>query len=281
MWTWDPNDESGPYTPQGITSFTGTIDDVDVDVVVVSWHSNNGGDARISYLVKAAGATGYSYGHARLGDAGTTANLHAGGIAFFDSQLLVADTDRGVVAFDVTNPQQDNQGVWQVAELTSYDLIAPDKALNRYSFADVDWTDSKAPLLLTGVYVSSKEANTYHPSVLGWKLIAGKGPTTKSPKVFLDDNAGSKRDSFWYLQGVAHHGDTWYLSQSGSIAAIRAAAGDLSGTSPVYSTVATCDLGVEDLHIPPGGQWLWGLTENVKLDIQGLPRLVFRIPISK
>jgi len=280
MWLWNENDPSPPCTPQGITSF---VDDTTgQEVVIVSWHSDaEGGDARISYLVSADdGSANYLYGHARLGDAGTTAKLHAGGVAFFDNQLLVADTYHGVIAFDVTNPQQDGEGNWQVAWITNYELDTGNPALKRFSFTDVDWTDPKNPLLLTGIYVNTKDSITLQPSVLGWPLVAGQGPSLKSPTVFLDSTPTSPSfKTFWYMQGVAHYGDRWYLSQSGKFGSIRSLKGDLSSEPPRFDKMVTTDLGLEDLHIPPGGQYLWGLTENVDAKGTGDPRPFFRITL--
>lgn len=280
MWLWDSNDPSPPCTPQGITSF---VDDTTgQEVVVVSWHSDtDGGDARISYLVSADdGSNNYLYGHARLGDAGTTAKLHAGGVAFFDNQLLVADTDHGVVAFAVTDPQPVGTDTWQVDLITRYDLDAGNPALERFSFTDVDWTDPANPLLLTGVYVNTAQSTEHQPSILGWPLTAGKGPSLNSPTVFLDSTPTSPSfKSFWYMQGVAHYGDRWYLSQSGKIAGIRSLKGDLSSEPPRFDNVAKTDLGLEDLHIPPGGKYLWGLTENVDGKGTDDPRPFFRITL--
>lgn len=280
MWLWDKNDPSPPYTPQGITSFVdGTTGQ---EVVVVSWHSDtDGGDARISYLMSADDGSGnYLYGHARLGDAGTTAKLHAGGVAFFDNQLLVADTSHGVIAYDVTNPRQIDKVDWRVDWITNYDLDAGNPALERFSFTDVDWTDPENPLLLTGVYVNSKGSTTHQPSVLGWPLAAGKGPSLNSPTVFLDSTPTSPSfKTFWYMQGVAHYGNRWYLSQSGGIDSIGVLKGDLSSKSPKFDKLVTTDLGLEDLHIPPGGQYLWGLTENVDAKGTGDPRPFFRITL--
>jgi len=273
MWTWEAANPLEPFTPQGITSF---VDEKAAQkLVVVSWHSDNGGDARISYLLKDDKGD-QRYGHARLGDPGETSSLHAGGIACFANRLLVADTKIGIVAFDVANPRKGSDGIWQIDRCETYCLAREisDASLRLFSFADVDWTDHDHPMLLTGAYVDKSLAAKLHPSVLGWAL-EGSGPVKTAPDILLD----STDESFRYLQGIAHYGKTWYLSQSGSVHQIRSVDGELSASSPTFNQIANTTLGLEDLHIPSSGKSLWGLTENVAPDVRQYPRLIFRIPL--
>lgn len=89
---WDDEDcRSEEWFPQGI--------DGRGDVLLVSWYSKLHGAARLSVLDTAAGR----YGHVALvGADGAPVKTHAGGIAWREDLLYVADTTRGLRVFDLT-----------------------------------------------------------------------------------------------------------------------------------------------------------------------------------
>ncbi len=283
FWTWDPTDVSD-YTPQGITSFSFVDGGTPRELVLVSWYLE-GQPSRISYLELDSNGD-YQYGYAILvhrkdevDDRGDGVVLHAGGLAFHANKLLVADTKVGILSFDAMNPQPPelNETLWRIFELDRFYLskYVPDY----FSFMDIAWTQQTdytgsplPPYLLTGMYVDKPLSATHIPAILGWQLD-DDGPLRQPPLLnFLGDcPAGiTGKIDFKYMQGVAVHNDTWYVSQSGYHHSIRQITGALC--PPTLGDVPVdCSFGLEDLHIPKGGCCLRGLTEK--------DRFLFEIPI--
>ncbi|MBL0900933.1 MAG: hypothetical protein IBJ17_19850 [Reyranella sp.] len=279
-WTWDPADDPG-YTPQGITSFqdTDTAKGTKQEVVLVSWHSAGDKPPRLSYLVREG--DDWRYGNVLLQGADVTPKLHAGGLAFFAGRVLVAETGTGLLAFDATNPTQTGS-VWSIAQSGRFDLARrianPQQRV--FSFADIDWSEAGAPVLLTGVYASAKDGLL--PGLFAWTL--GKdGPTGKPPTDCLPCVSGQSAPDgakpYRYIQGATRRDGAWYLSQSGDVAAITRYDGAPCSAPPPKAPLARCSLGLEDLHIPADGRCLRGLTENVSDVHKQSPRLLFEIPL--
>ena len=277
-WTWASEAGGSGYVPQGITSFRDS--DTKEDVVLVSWHSAEDTNLppRLSYLKRAG--THWFYGSALLQGKDVTPELHAGGIAFFANRLLVADTNYGLLAFDATRPSLsgDILGVWGIQQTGRFPLAAQiaNPPQRKFSFADIDWSEPKRPVLLTGVYASKGDG--LQPGLFAWTLGAD-GPLIQPPTDCLPC-AQQDIETFRYIQGATRRGDTWYLSQSSDIAAITRYDTAPCEAPPPKTPLARCALGLEDLHIPQDGRVLRGLTENVSDEEQKLgPRLLFEIPL--
>jgi len=129
---WDRKDcDTKDWYPQGIDGRGGTI--------LVSWYSKRDGTARLSVVdVKAR-----RYGHVALVTAdGKPVKTHAGGLAWREDLLYVADTNRGLRVFDLRCFAGDSlpqAGWYRPAE----------KGLLRFSYASVD---AAAGGLLVGEY---------------------------------------------------------------------------------------------------------------------------------
>ena len=127
---WDRDDcETHDWYPQGIDGRDG--------VLLVSWYSKRDGSARLSVVDVEAGR----YGHVALVTPdGKPVKTHAGGLAWREDLLYVADTSRGLRLFDLTR--------FVGATLPQAGWYRPAKGL-RFSYASVD---HDAVGLLVGEY---------------------------------------------------------------------------------------------------------------------------------
>jgi len=129
---WDRVDSStSEWYPQGV--------DGRGHLLLVSWYSKLTGAARLSVVDLDAGR----YGHVALvtGD-GKPVKTHAGGLAWREDLLYVADTNRGLRVFDLrcfAGPTLPQSGWYRPAE----------KGMLRFSYASVD---EEAGALLVGEY---------------------------------------------------------------------------------------------------------------------------------
>ena len=130
---WDRADSATKdWSPQGIDG-RGAI-------VLVSWYSKRDGAARLSVVDTAAGR----YGHVALVTKdGKPVKTHAGGLAWREDLLYVADTNRGLRLFDLRR--------FAGATLPQAGWYRPVEKGLRFSYASVD-VDAGA--LLVGEYTN-------------------------------------------------------------------------------------------------------------------------------
>ena len=128
---WDREDSTTKdWYPQGI--------DGRGDLLLVSWYSKRDGAARLSVVDTAAGR----YGHVALVTTdGKPVKTHAGGLAWREDLLYVADTTRGLRVFDLTR--------FSGATLPQAGWYRPVEKGLRFSYASVD---EAAGSLLVGEY---------------------------------------------------------------------------------------------------------------------------------
>ena len=128
---WDRADcTTKDWYPQGI--------DGRGDLLLVSWYSKRDGAARLSVVDTAAGR----YGHVALVTKdGKPVKTHAGGLAWREDLLYVADTTRGLRVFDLTR--------FSGATLPQAGWYRPVEKGLRFSYASVDVA---AGSLLVGEY---------------------------------------------------------------------------------------------------------------------------------
>ena len=119
-WRFDDEDSrTKAWYPQGI--------DARGPIVLVSWYATEGSAARLSVLDTAAGR----YGHVALVTPdGKPVRTHAGGLAWREDMLYVADTSRGLRVFDLTR--------FAGATLPQAGWYRPDPKGLRFSYASVD-----------------------------------------------------------------------------------------------------------------------------------------------
>jgi hypothetical protein len=130
---WDREDsETKDWYPQGI--------DGRGSVVLVTWYSKRDGAARLSVADTETGR----YGHVALVTAdGKPVTTHAGGLAWREDLLYVADTNRGLRLFDLTRFAGDT--------LPQVGWYRPAEKGLRFSYASVDVA---AGALLVGEYTN-------------------------------------------------------------------------------------------------------------------------------
>jgi hypothetical protein len=122
------------WYPQGV--------DARGDIVLVSWYSKVDGAARLSV----ADTRAARYGHVALVSAdGTPVKTHAGGLAWRESWLYVADTRGGLRLFDLER--------FAGATLPQAGWYRPAAAGLRFSFTSVD---AAAGALLVGEYLDQQ-----------------------------------------------------------------------------------------------------------------------------
>jgi hypothetical protein len=128
---WDREDsDTKDWYPQGI--------DGRGDTVLVSWYSKRDGAARLSVVDLDAGR----YGHVALVTSdGKPVKTHAGGLAWREDTLYVADTSRGLRLFDLTR--------FAGAALPQAGWYRPAEKGLRFSYASVDAASGS---LLVGEY---------------------------------------------------------------------------------------------------------------------------------
>ena len=128
---WDRADcDTHDWYPQGVDGRDG--------ILLVSWYSKRDGAARLSVVDREAGR----YGHVALVTPdGKPVKTHAGGLAWRDDLLYVADTTRGLRVFDLTR--------FAGATLPQAGWYRPQPKGLRFSFASVDHA---AGALLVGEY---------------------------------------------------------------------------------------------------------------------------------
>lgn len=176
---WNAGDSAVDYWyPQGITGSADAVDGGVVDghrELLVSWYSNNGKGARVSF-VNADKLASAKYRHVLLveprdGGKFDLVNSHAGGIAWYGNYLYVAETHGGLRVFDmrrilkVPNPD-DALGYAYVLPQVGLYQTAPGL---RFSFVSVDRT--AGPALVTGEYKDGETGGR----IVRWPLDAATG----------------------------------------------------------------------------------------------------------
>ena len=151
-FTWDAEDAStDDWWPQGLTtSAEGTV-------LLSAWHAKGHGNehlaTRIS-VVDLAAEGAPRYAHVQLLDpVGQPVQVHAGGLAWWSRQLLVADTWRGVRLFDLNDVIQVGAGRFTLRQLVSWSptVWAGNRPL-RWSFLSLDDSEPGELWLVAGEY---------------------------------------------------------------------------------------------------------------------------------
>jgi hypothetical protein len=130
---WDREDcDTHDWYPQGIDGRDG--------ILLVSWYSKRDGAARLTVVDRDAGR----YGHVALVTPdGEPVKSHAGGLAWREDLLYVADTSRGLRLFDLTR--------FAGGKLPQAGWYRPQPKGLRFSYASVDHA---AGALLVGEYTN-------------------------------------------------------------------------------------------------------------------------------
>lgn len=264
--TWDDEDrETTAWMPQGIsTSYDadGTADPDGPTTVLVSWYARDaaGRDAacRVSVLDR---RDGIRYAHVRLlepyhpwwGQQTRVRQVpvHAGGIVWWGSTLLVASTRGGLRTFDLDDIVLRDDG----------DLVLPQSGACvastgtgepplRYSFLSLDRSEPDQPWLVAGEYRRS-------------------GARTRLARFALDPRSGVPVDGpavevvaagLASMQGATRIDGTYHVSAShGASRPGHLYVGD--GPTGFTRLAGVLPIGPEDLSYDAGTDRLWTVTE--------------------
>jgi hypothetical protein len=283
---WNSGDQSVAYwIPQGLTgsadaSPSGLV--AGREVVLASWYYELSADpgstsekgVRLS-LADVTDPAAVSYRHLLLVEPvvnGAQVDfvpvvIHAGGIAWIDDYLYVADTSHGFRVFDMSKIAQvatgkdvigydAGDGVHYAA---NYKYVVPQignyersgACTPRFSFVALDRSTSP-PSLVSGEY----DASSLFGRLFHWPLAAG-GDRLATPTSFPDRAFFSAHS---HLQGAVSYGATHWLSSSEP----PAGAGDLYvAAEATASTVVGWVDAPEDLVVDAPRGKLWGLSEGI------------------
>lgn len=286
---WDEEDSAtARWYPQGITtshdaSPEGTWEGR--EVVLVSWGLDGREGVRVSFAeLGPAGVEGYRHvllvepiaGHGPANVDFKRVPVHAGGIAWHGSHLYVADTLRGMRAFDVEGMLEVSTARADVlgfrdgrAYAEGYRFVMPQVGAYqlpilrsilargpRFSFLSLGRTSPDAlPTLLAGEYRDRRPG----ARLVAWPLPdsgAGKLPSTGAGSLRASEAWVTQRTN---LQGALQLDGHMLLASSagrrpGSLAVYRG--GGLAAVSHPWAT------GPEDLALAAGRELLFSLTER-------------------
>lgn len=215
--------------------------------------------------------------------------MHAGGLAYFNGKIYIADTSLGLRVFDLNNfvavkpdPTKNTIGKEDNGDLKAFDYgyILPQSGYYKMAggnpFSCVSLGEGLIPSdkrLWTAQYQTSGTS----ASVLGFAINADGIITGPSTNVSPKDNSGSV---MYGMQGVYRAGTTTYVSKTGN--------SNLSGSTArlakyIDGTAAAVYYpwphGAEDLHLDDNGL-LWSLTEYEYSKYNKDNRCVFAVRLS-
>lgn len=262
--TWDDEDrETTAWMPQGITTSYDAHGNARAEgpaTVLVSWYASDaaGRDAacRISVLDLRAGV---SYAHVRLLEPHRPwwrtrshvrpVPVHAGGIAWWGSTLLVASTHGGVRTFDLDDIVRRDDGTFVLPQSGSCVARNGSDGSLRHSFMSLDRSDADRPCLVVGEYRRSGVGTR----IARFALDPSTGLPTGAPAAELLTSGLPS------MQGATRVDGTYYVSAShGADRPGHLFVGDATGFTKLAGALP---IGPEDLAYDPGADRLWTVTE--------------------
>ncbi|WP_028066095.1 hypothetical protein [Solirubrobacter soli] len=259
---WSDKDNTGKWIPQGITGSAAAQDDGIVGghrSLLVSWYQDiPSSPARVSFVnADSLNGGGSTYNSATLvipsGRTVKPIKTHAGGIAWYQHWLFVAETRVGVRVFDMNYilgakklpPTADLNAPFVLPQVGFYKQ-AKGAGLT-FSFVE---TDRSSPALITGKY-ADKKANR---RIVRWPLDAGSGLPG------LQANGAWKMPASNVQGGLMHKGrlliSSSYKPGGGGIGELVAGNPDQAASHWNWPD------GAEDLHYAGTSNRVYSLTEK-------------------
>lgn len=195
--------------------------------------------------------------------------MHAGGLAYFNQKIYIADTSLGLRVFDLNNfleakpdPTKNTVGKDDNGDLYAfgYQYILPQSGYYKMSagspFSCVSLGEGSTPAdkrLWTAQYKTSGSA-----VVLGYPLDDNGVVTGPAQQVIPKDDKGA---TMYGMQGVYRRGTKTYVSKTGNTSSSGSTARLAKYTDAAPAAVYyPWPHGAEDLHLDDDGL-LWSLTE--------------------
>ncbi|MDQ3663714.1 MAG: hypothetical protein M3353_03520 [Actinomycetota bacterium] len=150
-FSWDTADAgSRTWWPQGLTSSD------DGRVLLSAWYAKGRGDehvaTRVSVVNLAADRSAPPYAHVQLVEkGGQPVRVHAGGLAWRGSRLLVTDTWQGIRVFDLDDVERAGADGFALPQTDSWTASWADRPL-RWSFLSLDTSAPGELSLVAGEY---------------------------------------------------------------------------------------------------------------------------------
>ncbi|MEV1119952.1 hypothetical protein AB0I91_33300 [Actinosynnema sp. NPDC049800] len=280
-YCFDTNDANSrePWVPQGV-SHVSDARSAGVwrgrEPVILSWYhrkGEHGADAvQLTFVDQ-----NLKYRHVRLvvptrngKDYTQVTDVHAGGVLWYGRYIYVTETKRGLRVFD-TNEIYRGKGAdgyvmpqvgrWQTRTASDSDDYCrganPDP---RFSYVGIDRT-SRSHRILVGEYCGSNDGDSRNGRVVAYPAEDGKPVTRRGQavpgKVLMLPGQN--------VQGVAHDGRFWYLSQTGrgktGPSYLRRTKENPATGALQDDKVVEAPTGAEDLSLERDRGMLWSVTE--------------------
>lgn len=272
-WRWDAEDSAtAHWFPQGITtthdaSASGRRDGR--EVVAVSWALYGHRAVRISVADLGSGGPP-RYEHialgvpvrTQLGVALAPVRVHAGGIAWCDDLLWVADTLRGLRAFSFERILGTPRGELVMPQVGAHRL-SPIATVRgpRFSYLSLDRSEPH-PALVTGEYRNRRPG----ARVLRWPVPSPGAPVQATAE---------SRSTATNLQAVLDAGDV-----RASFSSSGTRPGRVEITGPAGSRRRPWTVGPEDVALAHGRDLVLSLTERPHGSCSACGRVVFGVSAS-
>lgn len=285
-FSWDVADQNDrEWMPQGISTSADAHRDEDAHTILVSWYAKDsvGRDraCRISVVDRTdPAAPRYAHVHLleparpwwRPGLRGRPVPVHAGGIVWWGTTLLVASTRAGVRVFDLDDIMLTSDGRLVLPQSGVYRGRASgrSKAL-RWSFLSLDRTEPEQPWLVAGEY--SRGATGAR--IARFPLDPATGRPEGSPCTAVE----VLETGIASMQGATRVDGVYQVSASqGSTRPGHLYTGDAGGFT---QHAGMLPVGPEDLTYEPRGDRLWTATEYPgRRVVVAVPRPTHSSPVS-
>jgi len=266
-FTWDEADQGDvDWMPQGISTSADARRDEAAHTVLVSWYARDvvgrDSDCRISVVDRSTPARP-RYAHVqlvepvsrwwRLGVHAQPVPVHAGGIVWWGTTLLVASTRSGIRVFDLDDVVRAPDGRLLLPQCGSHagHTTGTPRPL-RWSFISLDRSDPEHPWLVAGEY--SREGAGTRLARFPLDPVTGRpsGPTCEAVEV-LETGIPS-------MQGATRIHGVYHVSASRG--AKRPGHLYVGGIGGYTRHPGALPIGPEDLSYEASGDRLWTVTEH-------------------
>jgi hypothetical protein len=265
-FTWDDADQHDPgWMPQGISTSADAGRTADASMVLVSWYATDatGRDAasRISVVDRSDPASP-RYAHVRLVEptrrwwqrrgAQRDVPVHAGGIVWWGSTLLVASTRGGLRVFDLDHLVRTSDGRLLLPQSGEHRAKVTDSARPlRWSFISVDRSDPDQPWLIAGEYDRKGTGTRIVRFALDPATVAPAG--ARSAAVEVVDAGIASMQGATRIDGVYHVSASHGAERPGHLYT--------GGVDGFVQHARRLPVGPEDLSYEAGTDRLWTVTE--------------------
>jgi hypothetical protein len=265
-FSWDDADQhDATWMPQGVTTSADARRDEDAHTMLVSWYRQDAAgrdaDCRVTVVDRRdPGAPRYAHVHLvepgrrwwRLGVHERSVPVHAGGIAWWGTTLLVASTRFGLRVFDLDD----------IVRAPSGRLLLPQSGAHRgvtsgtprplrWSFLSLDRTDPAQPWLVAGEY--SREGTGARIARFPLDPATGRPAGARCPAAEVIETGIPSMQGATRVDGVYQISASRGAKRPGNLYT--------GGTGGFTRHAGALPVGPEDLSYEPRGDRLWTVTE--------------------